>query len=316
MGYVSPQFHVVYDELFTTATGCLDAETLLNEELWTELLHFGGHENLLAPRDVADPDVIGPAQDMYDTFSGNDNDLDSVPDLDTSVPEGDGTTFANGNDETSVSEGDDEPPAYRTHFGCKVRPPKDPHIAATLADIPSLKDCTNYSLTQQWSHAAGGNLNSKISNRDVYNHHIQSLDWNPSQLLTGSTYHNRKILGQLLKAQAYGGEWDPLALAAKSNNEDVFTWEQAMNSPHEKGFKKAAELEFDTLQRLHVWDIVNRKPWMNVLPTTWSFRVKHTVEGMIRKFKGRICACGDLEKPGIHFDPFDIWSPVVSWTTV
>ena len=117
-------------------------------------------------------------------------------------------------------------------------------------------------------------------------------------------------------AHTYGGEWDPLALAAKSNNEDVFTWEQAMNSPHEKGFWKAAELEFETLQKMRVWEIVDRQPWMNVLPMTWSFQVKRTVEGLVRKFKGRICVRGDLQKPGVHFDPFDIWSPVVSWTTV
>ena len=264
---------------------------------------------------------MGPDQNMYDTFLGRrDYNPNSVPDLDTSVSEGDGTIFANQTDqnidETSTSEGDHEPPAHRTRSRLTTHPPKNVLTAATLSSIPEFKDCTNYTQTQQWEHAAGGNLNSKVSNRDIYMHHIQSLDWEPSKLLNGSVSHTRAILSRLLMAHTYGGEWDPLALAAKSNNEDDFTWEQAMNSPHEKGFWKAAKLEFEMLQKMRIWEIVDRQPWMNVLPMTWSFRVKRTIEGLIRKFKGRICARGDLQKPGVHFDPFNIWIPVVSWITV
>ena len=159
-GHVSPQFHVVYDELFTTATGRLDAESLLNDELWNELLQFGGHKDHLQPQDRDDPDVMGPAQDMFDTFSGRDYDPDSVPDLDASVSEGDGTIFANQNnqniDETSASEGDHEPPAHRTRSRLKTHPPRNALTAATLSSIPEFKDCTNYTQTQQWEHAAGG----------------------------------------------------------------------------------------------------------------------------------------------------------------
>ena len=54
----------------------------------------------------------------------------------------------------------------------------------------------------------------------------------------------------------------------------------------------------------------------SILPTTWAFRTKRFTDGTIRKLKGRTCVRGDLEVPGIHHDPNNLWSPVVSWTTV
>ena len=41
-GYVSPQFHVVYDELFETALGALDTERALDPGLWDSILSRGG----------------------------------------------------------------------------------------------------------------------------------------------------------------------------------------------------------------------------------------------------------------------------------
>ena len=67
---------------------------------------------------------------------------------------------------------------------------------------------------------------------------------------------------------------------------------------------------------MKVFDVVDRKPWMAVLPTTWAFRTKRFTDGTVRKLKGRACCRGDLERPGIHHDPNNLWSPVVSWTTV
>ena len=148
------------------------------------------------------------------------------------------------------------------------------------------------------------------------NAEIHKLDWNPAGFLTGNASYNKRVLRQLLQANTAFGEWDPLALAAKSNNEDIYTWEQAMNSPHAQGFKKAAGVEIDTLIKMGVWEEVRREPWMAVLPSTWAFRVKRTWDGTICKMKARFCARGDLQQANVHYDPFNIWSPVVSWTTV
>ena len=112
-------------------------------------------------------------------------------------------------------------------------------------------------------------------------------------------------------------EWiHPMILAAKANSEDTPTWEEAMNGPLADGYMEAAEKEIRTLQDMQVWDVVDRKPWMNVLPSTWAFRCKRFPSGLVRKLKARFCCRGDRQIDGIDFDSNDIFSPVINWNTV
>jgi hypothetical protein len=78
-------------------------------------------------------------------------------------------------------------------------------------------------------------------------------------------------------------EWmHPLALATLANAEDNPTWEQAMNGPDKAGYWKACEIELNTLtQKRDAWDVVDREPWMNVLPSTWAFKCKRYPDGSV-----------------------------------
>ncbi len=62
------------------------------------------------------------------------------------------------------------------------------------------------------------------------------------------------------------------------------------------------------------WDLVPQLPHMNVLPSTWAFKIKWFPDGSVRKFKTRFCAYGDRQKEGINF--FETWAPVVQWSTI
>jgi hypothetical protein len=53
---------------------------------------------------------------------------------------------------------------------------------------------------------------------------------------------------------------------------------------------------------------------VNVLPSTWAFKIKRYPDGRLRKFKARFCARGDRQVEGIDY--FEKYAPVVSWTTV
>jgi hypothetical protein len=89
-------------------------------------------------------------------------------------------------------------------------------------------------------------------------------------------------------------EWiHPSLLSAKANSEDNPTWDQAMNCPDREGYWQAMEKELETLQNeKHAWDIIVREHWLNVLPSTWSFKCKRYLDGTIRKSKARVCARG------------------------
>ena len=53
---------------------------------------------------------------------------------------------------------------------------------------------------------------------------------------------------------------------------------------------------------------------MNVLPSTWAFKIKHFPEGSVKMFKAHFCAHGDRQKEGIDF--FETWAPVVQWSAI
>ena len=62
------------------------------------------------------------------------------------------------------------------------------------------------------------------------------------------------------------------------------------------------------------WDYIKWTPDMNVLPSTWAFKLKRYPDGRVKKFKARFCARGDRQKEGIDY--FETWAPVVQWSTV
>ena len=114
----------------------------------------------------------------------------------------------------------------------------------------------------------------------------------------------------------YMNQVHPMILAAKSaaSKDDNPTWWQAMNGPYSDQYFEAAKVEVMTLESKDSWIVVDRTDDMNVLPSTWAFKLKRFPDGSVKKFKGRFCARGDKQIQGIDF--FETYSPVVQWTTI
>jgi hypothetical protein len=62
------------------------------------------------------------------------------------------------------------------------------------------------------------------------------------------------------------------------------------------------------------WEVVKKTAEMNVIRSTWAFKIKRYPDGLIKKFKARFCARGDMQIEGVDF--FETYAPVVQWTTV
>ena len=106
-----------------------------------------------------------------------------------------------------------------------------------------------------------------------------------------------------------------LKASASKNDADTPSFTQAVNSPFAEKWWEAMNTELETLENdLQAWELVKRESWMNVLPSTWAFKLKRFPDGLVKKFKARFCVRGDLQKEGVDY--FATWSPVVQWTTV
>ena len=69
-GYVSPQYHVVYDELFSSVAS-ITHDHPISVRLWTQMLRLGGHERTLDDTDVHGSTV--PFQEFYENFLDEDD---------------------------------------------------------------------------------------------------------------------------------------------------------------------------------------------------------------------------------------------------
>ena len=99
-GAISPQYHLVYDEQFTTVPGYLTDE-LFDSETWNNLLGLDSLENSLDPNDCKDDSL--PFPDLFDDFVHPTPDPSTVPH--SPLPEGDQSE-----DEQSIGSFDSELP--------------------------------------------------------------------------------------------------------------------------------------------------------------------------------------------------------------
>ncbi len=99
---------------------------------------------------------------------------------------------------------------------------------------------------------------------------------------------------------------DPRILEAHSKTsketDDTPPFDTAIRGPFQAQWWKAM---YDKLVIIMIdfdcWDYVPRTPDMNVLPSTWAFKVKRYPDGQVKKFKALFCARGDRQKEGIDY---------------
>ena len=65
-----------------------------------------------------------------------------------------------------------------------------------------------------------------------------------------------------------------------------------MNGPLCNGFMEACKVEVDTLIRKECWEVVQQTSDMNVVSSTWAFKVKRLLDGTVRKLKAHFCTRG------------------------
>ena len=112
---------------------------------------------------------------------------------------------------------------------------------------------------------------------------------------------------------------DPRAYAAKTKvyNHDQPSYHEAMSGQFAPDYISAMKKEIKGLIELNTWMSVPRSevPKSNpILGGTWAFKLKRLPDGSPLKFKARYCVRGDLQREGVDF--FDTYAPVVQWSTI
>ena len=117
---------------------------------------------------------------------------------------------------------------------------------------------------------------------------------------------------------------DPRAYAAKSrlHDPDTPTYHEALTGVHAHKYEEAMKIEIRQLIKQSAWRPILRSKVpttsdgkrRSILRGTWAFKLKRLPDGSPSKFKARYCVRGDLQREGIDY--FETYAPVVQWSTV
>ena len=92
------------------------------------------------------------------------------------------------------------------------------------------------------------------------------------------------------------------------------TIEEALASEYSKEWKEAADSEYKSLMENDTWELVELPENREAIGCKWVFKVKHTGDGKVERFKGRLVAKGYAQKHGIDYD--ETFSPVVRFASI
>eukprot|EP00957_Ditylum_brightwellii_P014570 1097699-Ditylum_brightwellii.AAC.1 len=76
------------------------------------------------------------------------------------------------------------------------------------------------------------------------------------------------------------------------------------------------------MEVLEAWEIIDQAevPYIakgvrrTITESTWAFKVKQFLDGLVKKHKTRLCVRGDQQVKGIDY--FETYAPVVPWSTI
>ena len=92
------------------------------------------------------------------------------------------------------------------------------------------------------------------------------------------------------------------------DNDEPFTYQDAMNSPGSKRCIEAMKYEMDSMYENQVWTLVEPLEWVKPIGCKWVFKKKIDMDGNLTTYKARLVAKGFKKIYGIDYDK--TFSPV------
>jgi hypothetical protein len=101
------------------------------------------------------------------------------------------------------------------------------------------------------------------------------------------------------------------ALMSKLIDVEPATFEEAIS---QQVWKDAMVEEYDSIMKNDVWDVVPRPEGKPVVSSKWIYKIKHSADGRIEKYKARFVARGFSQTEGVDYD--ETFAPVARYSTI
>ena len=312
-GYVSPQYHVVYDNDFTSVERKSDSEM---RATWDTLFKTN--------RDVPPDDymeVDDPQWKDVSTPAEANTPVDVTLTSETSVPEGDSTPSEG---DVTPSEGDNTP----SEGDNGIHDP--PHLAEArpMSNSSSRREGENTNDTNVMNHHNDSPTCTRTGRAIVQPNRYKNLVAMACGLLTSQfvqpitcdrdlTLHTASLFKaeinylDLLDKNIDDGSsnlMDPRLLLATDSNNDNLHYGGAMAAPDKQDFLLAMKKEISDLTKDKVWRLELKKnipAKAKLIRLIWSFKRKRNPLGELLKHKARLCVLLLTELAGWHSRQID-----------
>ena len=72
--------------------------------------------------------------------------------------------------------------------------------------------------------------------------------------------------------------------------------------------------KYQSIMKNHLWDVVLRPERKSVVTSKWIYKIKHTADGSIEKYKAIFVARGFSQKEGIDYE--ENFAPIARYTSI
>jgi hypothetical protein len=305
-GFITAQFHVVFDDLFSTVSSigreeeppdhwqylCLHSHYVASDEKHSHLA-----DEWLTPQErESKRRQIEHETKVRHTFEPKQQaPAVSVPTAATPAPIA--------TESTTLAPAIDPAPSIAS-----TATPNAPTTTVPPVQPPSTSAAQSSSGLRRSSRATRGQFNSTRYIDEQAN--ATSTDWKSYE---ATLAYNAEVVTDYDTGMI--DIVDPRVYAAKvrRNDPDNPSFKQATEGPHASEYIEAMKLEVATLVSQRAWSAVTRSEAVdkgaNILKGTWCFKLKRLPDGAAYRFKARYCARGDLQQEGVNF--FETYVPVV-----
>ena len=286
--HVSPQYHVVFDDEFTTVPFMRNGEI---PPQWEDLVKKSSEHATNENFDLASAWTA----DHFDQ-DGNDLALDGTED-----------STANGGEKENPSE--DEVSKKKVQFA-------DEEDARKSLLMPTLPDLDQMTLRRSpRNHPPSNPVYTKKTFMAVlfssllgFSVAISNLPTIP-QRVAYHTEQANKLFDSTINIHHH--------MAFTTDVQNDFTYKEMLQQSDKIDFFRAMEKEVKDHEDRNHWSLVERStlpPGTKTIMAIWSFKRKRAPDGRVLKHKARLCCHGGMQQWGVNY--WETYAPVVNWFSI
>ncbi len=340
-GLVSPQYHVVYDDQFTTVPHMRNlsvppnwaqlvrnsSELVTTEQFDLTKTWFEGQDDITADT-VLQSSEDDPIANLHDTITRSQSQTMSNEGAATNSTPNEGAAMS---DNTS-NEGGSNLPFFRSLRWADEadQPPEvvDSNPVSEGDDILCMPEIVNL----QESGLRRSSRIAKQKSQSSIRRSVLTTLFCFGAILTNPV-DNIKIgaISAFTTAQSVAYQFEQanenfdstcndalhhVYSTAKTANES-YTFKEMLAQDDREQFVTAMQKEIDDHEKRNHWDIVLRSSMpkeMKTIMAIWSFKRKRFPDGTLNKHKARLCAHGGQQQWGVNY--WETYAPVVNWISV